>query len=150
MNIAPFVLTLIFDTRVQTPPTRHTMDGLTKPLNTAEENAEIDKLKSANKSQAAEQKSISKTLDGFRRLVQIATAVTVALLLMAWFVDHPALASSTKTPALGALVLICLAYLVALELAHGRTGVIMFLIISGSTSAGLSAGYAICWLHHHM
>jgi hypothetical protein len=152
MNIALFFchITLTAKDQLLLSLPKKNMDGLGVPLNSKEDNAKLEKLERANKTHVAEQKTNSRTLDAFRRLVQIATAVVVALLLMAWFVDHPAMASSTKTPVLGALALICVAYIVALELAHGRTGVIMFLIISGCTSAALSGGYAMCWLHHHM
>jgi hypothetical protein len=51
---------------------------------------------------------------------------------------------------LGALFLICLAYILALELVRGRTGVIVFLIISGTLVAGVGGGYATCWLHNHL
>jgi hypothetical protein len=110
----------------------------------------MELLERTNRILDKSQKTTSKTLDGFRRLVQVATAVVLAFVMMAWFIDHPALQSNTKNPLLAGLSVICMAYLVALELAHGRTGVIMFLIISGTASAGISGGYAACWLHHHM
>jgi hypothetical protein len=115
-----------------------------------EDSAKMERLERTNRVLDGNQKSTSKTLDGFRRLVQVATAVVLAFVMMAWFIDHPALQSSTKNPLLAGLAVICVAYLVALELAHGRTGVIVFLIISGTASAGISGGYAACWLHHHM
>lgn len=115
-----------------------------------EATATINKLEMANKTQAADQKSTSRTLDVVRRLVQVATAVVIALLFMSWFIDHPALAPSTKTPLLGALFVICLAYILALELARGRAKVVIFLVVSGTSACSFSGGYAFCWLHSHL
>lgn len=120
------------------------------PIPSKEENATIDKLRTANRAQEAEQKSTSRTLHVVVRLVQVATAVVIALLLMVWFLDHPALAPSTKTPVIGALFVICAAYVLALELARGRAKVVIFLVVSGTSACSLSGGYALCWLHHHM
>lgn len=120
------------------------------PAATKEENATITKLEDVNRRQAADQKSTSRTLHVCMRLAQVATAVVVALLLMVWFVDHPALASSRKTPAIGALFIICLAYMLALELARGRAKVVIFLIVSGTSACSFSGGYAISWLNCHL
>jgi len=115
-----------------------------------EANAKVAKLEDVNRTQASEQKSTSRKLDAVRRLVQVATAVVIALLLMSWFVDHPALAANTKNPIIGALFLICLAYIVALEMARGSSGVVIFLVVSGASVSSFCGGYAACWLHHHL
>ena len=115
-----------------------------------EDNATITKLEATNRTQAADQKSTSRTLHVVLRLVQVATAVVIALLFLAWLVDHPALSSSTKTPVLGALFVICVAYILALELARGRAKVVIFLVVSGATSCGFAGGYVACWLHGHL
>jgi hypothetical protein len=115
-----------------------------------EDNATMSKLQQVNKAHVKEQKINSLTMDAYRRLLQLATAVVIAFVLMAWFVDHPALASNTKNPLLGAILVICVAYIGALELVRARTGVVIFLIISGTASASICGTYAVCWLHHHL
>jgi|WetSurMetagenome_2_1015567.scaffolds.fasta_scaffold00184_36 hypothetical protein len=125
-------------------------DGSGAPMPSKEDNALMDRLKSENRVHAVEQKSTSRTLHVVVRLVQVGTAAVIALLLMVWFIDHPALSSSTKTPVIGVLFVICVAYIVALELARGRAKVVIFLVVSATAACSFSGGYATCWLHHHM
>jgi hypothetical protein len=114
------------------------------------DNAEIEKLQRTLHTQTTQNKGISRSLDGFRRVIQLGTGVVLGLLVMVWFVDHPALSSNTKTPVLIALFLVCLAYIAALELARNHTKVVVFLIVTGAAAVGFSGGWAACWLRGHL
>jgi len=99
--------------------------------------------RSTSRTTTQEQKTINRKLDVIRRLVQVATAVVMALLLILWFVDHPSLAPHTKQPILGALFIICAAYALALEVGRGSTGVVLFLVASGLAISMFAMGYAV-------
>jgi len=113
--------------------------------------AERDKLKSKTETQTEEKRSDNRRLDALRRLVQIATAVVMALLVILWFMEHPDLVShDTKQPILGGLFIVCLAYIAALEVARGSKSVVIFLVLSGMSISSFALGYAAHALRHYL
>jgi hypothetical protein len=112
--------------------------------------AEVTTLQGEVRTKKEQTKAISRKLDILRRLVQVATAVVIALLFILWFIQHPALSPSTKQPVLGALFIVCAAYIVALELARGSAGVVIFLLATGNTITMLSLGYTLCRMHEYL
>jgi hypothetical protein len=112
--------------------------------------AQVNTLSERLRTQDGQAKAVNRKLDILRRLVQVATAVVMALLVMLWFIDHPDFAPSTKQPVLGALFIICLAYILALEIGRGSTGVVIFLVASGVAISMYSLGWATCAMHRYL
>ncbi len=92
--------------------------------------------------------SLNRQLDVFRRIIQLACAVAVVLLILLWFLQHPLTESPHKRPALGALGVIVVGYMIALELSKGNAAVVLFLIFGGEGVALLALGYVWCAIYH--
>jgi len=75
--------------------------------------------------------STNRKLDAMRRIIQTTVGVIIVLLIISLFVDHPALNSHHRYPAVASMAAICIGYAIALELTKGNPGIILFLICSG-------------------
>ncbi len=116
-------------------------------------NGELNRLKGSSEDQIKENKTINKRLDVIRKLTMLATAVVMAMLIVLWLFTHPGFETLThgaKTPILAGLFVVCLAYIVALEVGKGSSAVVMFLVFSGFGVSAFALGFATAELRHYL
>lgn len=98
---------------------------------------------------SAEKVRTSRKLDIARRLCQLGSAMTVSLLIIVFFVDHPAIETPYKLQLIGVLIVLCVSYGVALEFSKGSVWAILFFMVVGSISFGIGTGFAAALFHQY-
>lgn len=100
------------------------------------------------------EKQSNRKMDAARRIVQIGALVTSIILIIGMFIHHPAIDGPYTKQVLGGLVVICVGYIVALEVARGNFGFMLFLMLSGIGLFMFGLGYMsrefqlIALVHH--
>lgn len=98
---------------------------------------------------SSEKVRTSRKMDIARRLCQLGSAVTVFLLIVVFFVDHPAIETPYKLQLIGVLVVLCISYGIALEFSKGSVWAILFFMVVGSVSFGIGAGFTAALFHQY-
>lgn len=90
-----------------------------------------------------QRKGSNRKLDAARRVVQIGTLVTIVILVIVIFTNHPAIDGVYTKQKIGILIAICAGYAVALEVARGNFGILLFLMQSGTAAFSFGLGYGV-------
>jgi len=95
---------------------------------------------------AAEKKRTNRNLDVVRRLVQLCAVVVIVLIIVLLIFTHKTLPHPHKYPAAAFFGIVCVAYVVALEIARGNFLVVLSLLIGGTATTFFALGYALAVL----
>ena len=110
-------------------------------LNTASSQAiELGRL---TRLHTAEKQRTSRKMDLIRRLVQLTCAVVIVLMVVLLIFTRTTIQHPHKYPAAAFFSIVCVAYMVSLELARGNFSVLLFLIIAGNSVTFFAFGYAL-------
>jgi hypothetical protein len=80
-----------------------------------------------------------------RRLAQIGTFVLLVVMSVIVFVMHDPLSGMHRVHALTILYIVCIAYMIALELCKGSPGLVLFFVCSGLLVTGFTGGFLSCY-----
>lgn len=90
-------------------------------------------------------RNIIHVIDLIRRLAQIATLVLLIIMSVIVFVLHDPLAGMYRVHALAILYIVCIAYIIALELCKGSPELVLFFVCSALLVTGFTGGFVSCY-----